>query len=322
MGKPPGRFWSSPAGGASYPLPRDSGAGATRPGSELGDYRSKPEPYHPAGASPSFDPRVPGPAVGHGLLGESRLACQVPPHTENLADMVNAQVAAYHVPMEMVRRTPVPTGAWNNYSMPVTTMTSTWAHDVAGHLSDGGYGQYVSAPGGHFVEEQSRRGWGSPDWQGGLPRSSPAGPAAQSYAEQSSSRPLAFPGVVSPPLMGGDGARDRGSPPGLDLEQDLPVSELNLLIKFFNSLGDLPRIEVGEPHGRGERLTLWRVAVETQLKTTRRVVVDWWRWCNEVADRHYQRWLRTPVLQMGARGDHGRPTSKTGSYRHLVLPMF
>ena len=44
-------------------------------------------------------------------------------------------------------------------------------------------------------------------------------------------------------------------------------------------------------------MTLWRVAIEMQLKTTRRVVVDWWKWSNSCAERHYKTWLRTPIME-------------------------
>ena len=88
-----------------------------------------------------------------------------------------------------------------------------------------------------------------------------------------------------------------GTPPGFALEEELPISEINLLVKFLNSMGDLPRIEIGEAHGRGERLKMWQVAMETQLKTTRRVVVEWWKWCWTVAEKHYYIWLQTPILE-------------------------
>ena len=44
-------------------------------------------------------------------------------------------------------------------------------------------------------------------------------------------------------------------------------------------------------------MTLWRVAIEMQLKTTRRVVVDWWKWSNSCAERHYKTWLKTPIME-------------------------
>ena len=37
--------------------------------------------------------------------------------------------------------------------------------------------------------------------------------------------------------------------------------------------------------------------METQLKTTRRVVVDWWRWSNSCAERHYKTWLKMPIME-------------------------
>ena len=122
-------------------------------------------------------------------------------------------------------------------------------------------------------------------------------PLHGAQGQRSESHAPTFLGVENPTMqLVGPGAHQLVAPPGLDLEEELPIGELNLLIKFLNSMGDLPRIDVGEPSNRGERFTLWRTAIETQLKSTRRVVVDWWRWCNETAERHYKLWLKTPIL--------------------------
>ena len=39
--------------------------------------------------------------------------------------------------------------------------------------------------------------------------------------------------------------------------------------------------------------------MEQQLKATRRVVTEWWRWCNDRADALYGKLLKTPVMQRG-----------------------
>ena len=77
----------------------------------------------------------------------------------------------------------------------------------------------------------------------------------------------------------------------------MTVAELNVLLKFLGTLGDLPKIELGDTTTRGERLGLWRAAMDAQLKTTRRVVTTWWNWCYSVASNHYQRWLKTPIIE-------------------------
>ena len=90
------------------------------------------------------------------------------------------------------------------------------------------------------------------------------------------------------------------APPGLALDQEIPISELNLLIKFLSAMGELPRIELGDAQGRGERLALWKVAMETQLKQTRRVVMEWWERVYGLADAHYKHWLTLSALDRNA----------------------
>ena len=46
------------------------------------------------------------------------------------------------------------------------------------------------------------------------------------------------------------------------MREELPVAELSVLLKFLQTLGDLPKIELGDPASRGERLVVWRTAVE------------------------------------------------------------
>ena len=42
----------------------------------------------------------------------------------------------------------------------------------------------------------------------------------------------------------------------------------------------------------GEKLKMWKVSMHTQLQATRPVVEDWWRWCCDISDATYQRWLK------------------------------
>ena len=81
------------------------------------------------------------------------------------------------------------------------------------------------------------------------------------------------------------------------LREELPVAELNVLLKFLQTLGDLPKIELGDPASRGERLVVWRTAVEAQLRTTRKVVMDWWKWSYAGAEIYFNHWLKLPLLQ-------------------------
>ena len=116
---------------------------------------------------------------------------------------------------------------------------------------------------------------------------SPVGarPSFSGAQDHFASNPPAFPGVMSPTpalesrlsRVPGDGNLVDAPPPGLAREEELTINEINLLVKFLNAMGDLPRIEIGDAHGRGERLKMWQVAMETQLKTTRRVVLEWWK---------------------------------------------
>ena len=67
-------------------------------------------------------------------------------------------------------------------------------------------------------------------------------------------------------------------PGGPVVTESLSVAELGLLIKFLTALPELPKIEAGDPHTRGERVQLWRASVEGALGAARPVVAEWWRW--------------------------------------------
>ena len=62
-------------------------------------------------------------------------------------------------------------------------------------------------------------------------------------------------------------------------------------------MGDIPTYTLGDHSSRGERLLLWKVGVETLLRTTRRVVMEWWEWSYHTAEVSYKKWLKLPVLQ-------------------------
>ena len=81
------------------------------------------------------------------------------------------------------------------------------------------------------------------------------------------------------------------------LQEELPAGEVSLLIKFLQSMGDLPTYSLGDPSTRGERLLLWKVGVETVLRTTRRVVIEWWDAAYNKAEVSYKKWLQSPVLE-------------------------
>ena len=93
--------------------------------------------------------------------------------------------------------------------------------------------------------------------------------------------------------------RQQEAPMEIDpkMNEELPIAELNVLLKFLQTLGALPKIELGDASTRGETLAVWRTAVEGQLRTTRQVVMDWWTWSYEKAEKHYGRWMKLPVLQ-------------------------
>ena len=84
---------------------------------------------------------------------------------------------------------------------------------------------------------------------------------------------------------------------GASMREEIPVAELNVLLKFLQTLGDLRKIDLGEPTSRGERLAVWRTAVEAQLCTTRKVVMEWWQWSYAGAEIYYNHWLKLPLLQ-------------------------
>ena len=110
---------------------------------------------------------------------------------------------------------------------------------------------------------------GTPAWTGGLSSATAAVHGRMHGQREVHSSPVpSFPGTAAAPTAA-------GHPPGLgQLDEELNTEELSLLIKLLTAMGELPRTEIGDPGSRGERLTLWRVAMDAQLKTTRRVVVD------------------------------------------------
>ena len=67
----------------------------------------------------------------------------------------------------------------------------------------------------------------------------------------------------------------------------MSAQELNLLVKFLQTMGELPKLEYGPPHDRAERLQMWKLAVETILKTTRPVVVRYWTFVVQAAESQY-----------------------------------
>ena len=74
-------------------------------------------------------------------------------------------------------------------------------------------------------------------------------------------------------------AADNNFPPGLSpmgVDQAFTTQELSLLVKFFQTMGELPKLEYGSPADRAERLQMWKLAMETTLATTRPVVVEHW----------------------------------------------
>ena len=40
---------------------------------------------------------------------------------------------------------------------------------------------------------------------------------------------------------------------GTSMREEIPVAELNVLLKFLQTLGDLPKIDLGEPASRGRK---------------------------------------------------------------------
>ena len=58
--------------------------------------------------------------------------------------------------------------------------------------------------------------------------------------------------------------------------EEIPVTELNVLLKFLQT---------------------WRTAVEAQLHTTRKVVMEWWQWSYAGAEIYYNHWIKLPLLQ-------------------------
>ena len=64
-----------------------------------------------------------------------------------------------------------------------------------------------------------------------------------------------------------------------------------MLMKSMNAAGDLPAANLAGAEGRGERLALWRVAVEEVQQRDRPIGNDWWDLVWRVADQHYKAWL-------------------------------
>ena len=121
----------------------------------------------------------------------------------------------------------------------------------------------------------------------------------------------AFPGVCTgsasdqrtgavPAATGAALNQGLSSPPGLpttELDQQMNPQELSLLMKFFQTMGELPKLEYGSPSDRAERLQMWKLAMETTLRTTRPVVLQYWNFVVKAAEDMYQVWLDAPPMQ-------------------------
>ena len=81
------------------------------------------------------------------------------------------------------------------------------------------------------------------------------------------------------------------------IKKEIQVTERNMLLKFLQMIEDLPKIDLGVPASRGDRLVVSRSAVEAQLRKKRKVVMVWWQWSYTEEEIYSNHWIKLPFLQ-------------------------
>ncbi len=242
------------------------------------------------------------------------LASSINPLVSGNRRDLDAQVVAFHMPPEMRRSSGVLQHGMRNEAFGAEI--PQLAHQRDRYSSTGWSTIAQEGSGGSGSLGHEGMSCMSVPSFGELPYNSMAGPSQQSTHGSS------FPGVCHGMATPANLQQSTLTPPGLELDSEMPVAELNLLIKFLSAMGDLPNIELGDVSGRGETLALWRVAVETQLKQTRRVVVQWWDWVYGRADSYYKHWLTLTPLERNSVKIRDRPLRKFQPVEYWFYPRF
>ena len=190
----------------------------------------------------------------------------VPTRVQNLGDLTAAQAAAFLLPESMQA----------TMQRGTATVASTGAPS---HATPGGPGDAYNAQGTFTAGTGVAPPRGSRTPQTGI-----TAVEVDAYGQPISH--TQFPGSGLP----------EGS---ASLNVELTVPELGMLVKFLQSMAELPKIEMGEPSTRSERLRMWQAAVSLLLDGTRPEVVDWWDWSVDRGQAAYQQWLDAPVTQKG-----------------------
>lgn len=216
-------------GRTSYPLPRITADGCSPLGPAHFDPRPKLDPTSGALASSSavlspqyasgqhdevlHSPRVGATEVGYGPQEAPDFAIRVSPRLQNITEVIDAQVAAYHLPQEIVRvrpAQPLPRST-KHENRPTRRLRNTLVHRLPSPVSRGGIGAQAGAPGVNINTEQSM---GSPGRTGVLSSQLQAGFSQQDMQGQHISHPPGFLGVVPPTQMVRNGAYALLVPPG------------------------------------------------------------------------------------------------------------
>ena len=101
----------------------------------------------------------------------------------------------------------------------------------------------------------------------------------------------------------GSNARAEGLqvPPGLGDVEASPLpptqAELAMLIKTIQSFVEFPKLELGDPTTRANRLLVWKSAIREAIIPAGVHLEEWWEWCLKEANIAYRVYMQTDVHQ-------------------------
>ena len=99
------------------------------------------------------------------------------------------------------------------------------------------------------------------------------------------------------------GAPDPGGPSqirnaGADASGPEPtMTELNLVLKTMSMIGEISKLELGDPTTRARRLEQWLRQVTQSLEPAGPVITSWWQWARNSADAAHRAFLATALDQ-------------------------
>ena len=78
--------------------------------------------------------------------------------------------------------------------------------------------------------------------------------------------------------------------------QTLSAAELGMLLKSIQAfVPEFPRLEMGDPVTRANRLLAWKISVQQAINPAGPHLIQWWKWCQKEADQAYKVFLKTAM---------------------------